>query len=136
MPNESLRTFEDLDCWKACRGLRRFVAKEICGALPKEERLRLSDQILRSARSTTANIAGGCGRFHYLDNANFCSNARTSCWEYVDDLITAHDKGSSLRNSCIKAELSLQNPSPSSTATFLTSDEYQGKRIHPITSNP
>ncbi len=93
MPNESLRTFEDLDCWKACRELRRFVAREICNALPKEERFRLSDQILRAARSTTANIAEGYGRFHYLDNAKFCSNARGSCWEVVDHLITALDEG-------------------------------------------
>ena len=49
-------------------------------------------QILRSARSTTANIAEGYGRFHYLDNAKFCSNARGSCFETLDHLITANDE--------------------------------------------
>ncbi|QUE51663.1 four helix bundle protein [Luteolibacter ambystomatis] len=68
------------------------MAKTICKALPKEERFRLGDQILRAARSSTANIAEGYGRFHYLDNAKFCSNARGSCWEMVDHLITAHDE--------------------------------------------
>ncbi|MFD0895714.1 four helix bundle protein [Luteolibacter ambystomatis] len=92
MDRESLKTFEDLECWKACRELRVFVAKTICKALPKEERFRLGDQILRAARSSTANIAEGYGRFHYLDNAKFCSNARGSCWEMVDHLITAHDE--------------------------------------------
>lgn len=48
--------------------------------------------MLRAARSTTANIAEGYGRFHYLDNAKFCSNARGSCWEVLDHLITAHDE--------------------------------------------
>jgi four helix bundle protein len=87
-----VRTFEDLECWKHCRTLRLFVAQEIVPALPKEERYRLGDQILRAARSTTANIAEGYGRFHYLDNAKFCSNARGSCWEVLDHLITGHDE--------------------------------------------
>lgn len=92
MKNESLRTFEDLECWKACRELRIFVARVFCKELPKEERYRLGDQILRSARSTTANIAEGYGRFHYLDNAKFCSQARGSCWETLDHMITAQDE--------------------------------------------
>src|SRR5438132_10722697 len=87
-----IKTFEDLDCWKKCRELRIFVAKEVVPALPKEERFRLGDQSLRSARSTTANIAEGYGRFHHLDNAKFCSNSRGSCWEVLDHLITASDE--------------------------------------------
>ncbi len=92
MDREPIRSFEDLDCWKACRELRIFVARSLCKALPKEERYRLGDQILRSARSTTANIAEGYGRFHYLDNAKFCSNSRGSCWETIDHMITANDE--------------------------------------------
>lgn len=88
----SIRTFEDLDCWKECRKLRLFIAKEVVPALPKEERYRLGDQLLRATRSATANVAEGYGRFHYLDNAKFCSNARGSCWEVLDHLITAHDE--------------------------------------------
>ena len=92
MDRESLRTFEDLECWKACRELRVFVARTFFRALPKEERYRMGDQILRAARSTTANIAEGYGRFHYLHNAKFCSNARGSCWETIDHMITAADE--------------------------------------------
>jgi four helix bundle protein len=92
MNPDSIRTFEDLECWKACRELRVFVARSPFKCLPKEERFRLGDQILRSARSTTANIAEGYGRFHYLDNAKFCSNARGSCWETIDHMITANDE--------------------------------------------
>src|SRR6266403_5917725 len=87
-----LRTFEDLECWKQCRALRLFVAKQVLPALPKDERYRLGDQVLRAARSTTGNIAEGYGRFHYLDNAKFCSNARGSCWEVLDHLITSQDE--------------------------------------------
>ena len=88
----SIRCFEDLECWKACRELRIFVAREVVARLPKEERFRLGDQLLRAARSTTANIADGYGRFHYLDNAKFCSNARGSCYEVLDHLIAASDE--------------------------------------------
>ena len=87
-----IKTFEDLECWKKCRELRLFVAREVVPALPKDERYRLGDQFLRAARSTTANIAEGYGRFHYLDNAKFCSNSRGSCWEVLDHLITSKDE--------------------------------------------
>jgi four helix bundle protein len=87
------KTFEDLECWKHCRELRMFVMKEVVSILPKEERYRLGDQLIRASRSTTSNIAEGYGRFHYLDNAKFCSNARGSCWEVLDHLITAYDDG-------------------------------------------
>ena len=88
-----IQTFEELNCWKACRELRLFIAKQVVSSLPKYERYRLGDQMLRAARSTTANIAEGYGRFHYIDNAKFCSNSRGSCWETLDHIITAHDEG-------------------------------------------
>ncbi len=89
---DKLKTFEDLECWKKCRELRLFVCRKIVPYLPSEEKYRLADQILRSARSTTANIAEGYGRFHYLDTAKFCSNARSSAYEVLDHLITARDE--------------------------------------------
>lgn len=92
MSNHSVKTFEDLECWKACRELRVFVRREIIPVLPKSEIFRLTDQLVRCSRSTTANIAEGYGRFHYLDNAKFCSNSRGSCWEVLDHLITAADE--------------------------------------------
>jgi four helix bundle protein len=88
----AIRGFEDLECWKAGRQVRLFVAKEVVPALPTEERYRLGDQLIRAARSITANIAEGYGRFHYLDNCKFCSNARGSSYEVLDHLITAFDE--------------------------------------------
>ena len=61
-----IRTFEDLECWKECRKLRIFVAKQIVPMLPQDEKYRLGDQVLRAGRSTTSNVAEGYGRFHYL----------------------------------------------------------------------
>lgn len=91
MEMSEFKTFRDLDCWQACRELRLFVSKQILPILPREEKYRLGDQIIRAARSTTANIAEGYGRFHYLDNAKFCSNARGSAYEVLDHLIAAQD---------------------------------------------
>ncbi|MHC1765415.1 MAG: four helix bundle protein [Verrucomicrobiia bacterium] len=87
------QSFQDLECWQQCRKMRIFIANEVVSMLPREERFRLGDQLLRAARSTTANIAEGHGRFHYLDNAKFCRNARGSCCEVLDHLIAAHDEG-------------------------------------------
>ncbi|HEY1582790.1 MAG TPA: four helix bundle protein [Chthoniobacterales bacterium] len=89
---DPVRSFEELECWQQCRELRLFVAREIVPQLSKEERFRLGDQLLRAARSTTANIAEGYGRFHYLDNAKFCGISRGSCHEVLDHLITARDE--------------------------------------------
>jgi four helix bundle protein len=89
---DRIRTFEELECWKACRRLRVFVARWVVPLLPREEKYRMGDQMIRAARSTTANLAEGYGRFHYLDNAKFVSNARGFCWEVLDPLIAARDE--------------------------------------------
>ena len=89
---ESFKTFRDLECWKAARDMSVFVAKQIGPILPKDEKFRLLDQMLRAARSVTTNIAEGYGRFHYLDTAKFCSNARGSAYEVLDHLVTARDE--------------------------------------------
>lgn len=93
MEYAGIKTFEELACWKKCRDLRVFVAKTVIPNLPRDEKYRLGDQLIRSARSATANIAEGFGRFHYLDNAKFCSNSRGSCLEVLDHLIAAQDEG-------------------------------------------
>ncbi len=46
----------------------------------------------RRLKSYLTGWTEGYGRFHYLDNAKFCSNSRGSCWETFDHLITAHDE--------------------------------------------
>ena len=89
----TIHRFEELECWQACRELRRFVARNLVPLLPADERFRLVDQILRSARSAPANIAEGFGRRHYLDNAKFIRNALGSLTETLDHAITACDEG-------------------------------------------
>ncbi len=91
LPN-SFRTFEDLECWQACRELRLFVAKKVVAVLPREERYALGDQLLRAGRSTTANIAEGYGRFHYADQIKYCRQSRGSAYKVLDHLITGADE--------------------------------------------
>lgn len=89
---DATKTFETLECWKACRDLRSFLQQEVMAHFPKNEFYELRSQIIRAARSTTANIAEGYGRYHYLENRKFCLNARGSLFELLDHLIAAHDE--------------------------------------------
>jgi four helix bundle protein len=66
-------SFESLECWKAGRTLKDFLRKEIRPRFPKHEKFDLENQLKRVARSITANIAEGYGRYHYLDEAKFLS---------------------------------------------------------------
>jgi len=91
MEENTTRTFEELEAWKAGREFRIFVFRSIVPILLKLKEFDLSDQIKRASRSITHNIAEGHGRFHLLDNCRFCSQARGSLNEVLDQLITCHD---------------------------------------------
>ena len=89
--SKSIRSFEDLKAWQACREVRLLVA-EFVKTLSGGEKWRLADQMLRAARSTTANIAEGYGRFHHQENIQFCRQARGSLYEVLDHFICACDE--------------------------------------------
>jgi four helix bundle protein len=91
MEEEPTKTFEDLEAWKAGRELRIFVFRHIVPVLLNLREFELCDQIKRASRSVTHNIAEGHGRYHFLDNNRFCSQARGSLNEVLDQLITCHD---------------------------------------------
>jgi four helix bundle protein len=59
--------------------------------LPKEEKFRRVDQLIRSSSSIASNIAEGFGRFHYQENIQFCRQARGSLEETRDHIIAARD---------------------------------------------
>ena len=93
MERTPIRTFEDLECWKACRELRLFVAREVVRSLPKEERFRRGDQLLRAARSTTANIAEGYGRESPGSYVSFLRTAQGSLKELETHILLAERLG-------------------------------------------
>ena len=88
---ESFRSFEELDCWKACTEVRRYIS-ELVKKYPQEEKFGLVDDMKRAARSTTHNIAEGFGRFHFQENIQFCRHSRGSLYELIDQLITSLDE--------------------------------------------
>ena len=88
----AFKTFEELEAWKACREYRVFVARNVFTQLLNKKEYSLLDQLKRSARSTTHNIAEGFGRYHYLDNYKFCAIARGSLNESLDQIICANDE--------------------------------------------
>jgi four helix bundle protein len=85
-----LQSFEDLRCWKMSREVRRKVIS-LVKKFPDIEKYRLSQQLVNSTRSVTANIAEGYGRFHFQENIQFCRIARGSLYETLDHLISALD---------------------------------------------
>ena len=87
----NISTFEDLDRYKAGRELRRTISRR-ARTLPGEEQFRLKDQIIRSSRSITANIAEGFGRHHPQENLQFCRQSRGSLMETLEHLNTALDE--------------------------------------------
>jgi four helix bundle protein len=82
--------FTSLEVWKYSRSFQMEVF-ELCKTFPGEEKFRLADQLIRSARSIAANISEGHGRYHYQEQIQFCRQARGSLSETVNHLITAYD---------------------------------------------
>ncbi len=87
-----MKNFYDLEVWKESRKLRNDVFK-LTKKFPETEKYKLIDQIVRSSRSITQNIAEGQGRFHYQENIQFCRTSRGSLSETLDHLICAKDCG-------------------------------------------
>src|SRR4051812_47798322 len=85
-----MKNFEDLESWKLARDLRNEIAL-LVKKFPVEEKYKLTDQLIRSSRSVTANVAEGYGRFHFQENIQFCRQARGSLTEVLDHLICAYD---------------------------------------------
>jgi four helix bundle protein len=89
--SNSYKGFKDLNCWKEARTLRREVSK-LVKTFPVTEQFLLCSQIIRAARSVTANIAEGYGRYTYTDTRHFFIQARGSVTELIDHLSVALDE--------------------------------------------
>lgn len=82
-----LTGFETLKVYTESTKLRREIF-DLVSSFPKDEKYRLSDQLIRNTRKCPANIAEGYGRFHYQENIQYCRIARGSC-ETKDHLSVA-----------------------------------------------
>jgi four helix bundle protein len=104
----SYKGFKDLNCWKEGRVLRQQIAA-LTKSFPETEKYLLASQITRSARSVTANIAEGYGRYTYTDTRHFFIQSRGSETEILDHLTVAEDENyinrelpTELENQCEK----------------------------------
>lgn len=86
------QSFTDLEVYKECRQFRITISALVKVSFPTDEKYKLSDQIIRSSRSITANIAEGYGRYYYKENIQFCRTSRASLLETLEHLITAFDE--------------------------------------------
>ena len=109
MDESKIKWFEDLDVWQICRELRVKLTT-IARDLPAEEKFRLTDQIIRAARSVTNNIAEGYGRYHFQENIQFCRQSRGSLYELIDHLTIcveenylSSDHFDKLNSDCVRA---------------------------------
>ncbi len=84
------KSYTDLEVWKKMRNLKIKIEK-LAKTFPSEERFRLSDQVIRSARSVNASIAEGHGRYTFPDRIHFCIIARGSLSETFNHLIDGYD---------------------------------------------
>lgn len=86
-----MQTLDTLEVYLLAKVFRKEVVKT-ANSFPKEEKFLLIAQIKDSARSITANIAEGYGRYHYQEAIQFCRIARGSLLETYDHLSSALDE--------------------------------------------
>lgn len=84
------KSYTELEVWKKMRVLKIKIEK-LAKTFPSEEKFRLSDQVIRSARSVNASIAEGHGRYTFPDQIHFCVIGRGSLSETFNHLIDAYD---------------------------------------------
>lgn len=83
--------YKDLECYIQGRNLR-MQTSELAKTFPNTERFLLVNQMIRSSRSITANIAEGYGRYTFTDTRNFFIIARGSVTETMEHVQTAFDE--------------------------------------------
>ena len=82
--------FYDMDVWKDSHSLSLEVYK-LTEDFPRKESYGVTDQLRRASSSVGANIAEGCGRFHYKEKIKFYYNARGSAYEVQNFIFLSQD---------------------------------------------
>ena len=84
------QNFEDLEVWKKGKVIKNEIFETV-KSFPSEEKFRLTDQLIRSSRSVTTQIAEGHGRRTFPDRIRFCIIARGSLSETLNHFLDAVD---------------------------------------------
>jgi len=84
-----IRDFKTLKVWQKANALEQEI-EALVKAFPSHEQYRLTDQIIRSSRSISANIAEGNTQL-FIKRELFHANAALgSCGETRNHLLTAY----------------------------------------------
>ena len=83
------KSFKDLIVWQEASELAKDIATQLVRDFPKEERYRLSDQMIRSSRSVSAQISEGFRKSSYKEKNRFYEIAAASNDETENHLIDA-----------------------------------------------
>ena len=87
-----MKNFRDLLVWQKAHSLTLEIY-EASASFPDNERFGLTSQLRRSAASTPANLAEGCGRGSDADLKRFLYIAMGSASETEYHLLLAYDLG-------------------------------------------
>jgi len=87
-----MQTLEGLEVYNLARRFRKEISI-MSRSFPAEEKYLLKQQIIRSSKSVTAQIAEGHGRFHDKENIQYCRIARRSLLETQGHINVAFDEG-------------------------------------------
>lgn len=93
------KDFTSLQVWRLSHQLMLDIYNFV-KSLPDSEKFNRVPQLKRSSSSVPANIAEGYGRYYYLENVQFCRNARGSLYEVKSHLIAARDLGEASKDIC------------------------------------
>ena len=85
------QSFEELEVWKKARELKKEIS-HLIKTFPAAEKYRLTDQLIRSSRSISTQIAEGHGRMTWPDRLRFCVISRGSLSETLNHLIDSFDE--------------------------------------------
>jgi len=99
---EKIYSFEKLKIWQIAHQHMLQCYKFANEHLPPDEKYNRIIQLKRCASSVPANIAEGFGRYHYLENIQFCRIARGSLDELKNHLIAARDLLQAPKDDCDK----------------------------------
>jgi len=84
-----VKSFKDLIVWQEASKLAIDIALKLSPILPKNEKYRLGDQIIRSSRSVPSQIAEGFRKSSYKEKNRYYEIAATSNNETENHLIEA-----------------------------------------------
>lgn len=87
--------------WQLSSQLSKEIA-QLVKTFPRFEEYRLTQDIIRAARSIPSNISEGFGRFHFLEKIQFYNIAKGSTTEVQNHVIEARNNNYILEDTKIK----------------------------------